>query len=142
MSVLACSKVFSNFIYTFCVMLAATNQEDSNNNNNNNNMCNTNKQIIAAIDQGTSSSRFLIFAAETGQEISFHQIEINKIYPREGWVEQCPKIILGTVLDCIENVAEKLPQLGLSVQDIACVGLTNQRESTILWNKVTGEFWN
>ncbi|KAI2809473.1 hypothetical protein BLOT_000622 [Blomia tropicalis] len=101
---------------------------------------NYSKNLIGAIDQGTSSSRFLIFSAETGELVTYHQVEIKKIYPHEGWVEQNPIEICRSVYECIDFVANrKLPSIGFSIDDIRCVGLTNQRESTILWDKITGE---
>lgn len=96
------------------------------------------RKLIGAIDQGTSSSRFLVFSIETGELVTYHQVEVEKIYPNEGWVEQDPVKILDSVLMCIEVVAKKLSDVGFGVEDILCVGLTNQRESTILWDSVTG----
>lgn len=95
-------------------------------------------RLVAAIDQGTSSSRFLVFSTETGELVTYHQIEIKKIYPNEGWVEQDPAEILSSVTRCIDVVAKKLPELGFQISDIRCVGVTNQRESTILWERTTG----
>ncbi|KAH7646837.1 glycerol kinase 3-like protein [Dermatophagoides farinae] len=96
-------------------------------------------RLVAAIDQGTSSSRFLVFSTETGELVTYHQIEIKKIYPNEGWVEQDPAEILSSVTRCIDVVAKKLPELGFQISDIRCVGVTNQRESTILWERTTGK---
>lgn len=109
-------------------------------NNDHHNLTNTKPtdKLVAAIDQGTSSSRFLVFSTETGELVTYHQIEIKKIYPNEGWVEQDPAEILSSVTRCIDVVAKKLPELGFQISDIRCVGLTNQRESTILWERTTG----
>ena len=97
------------------------------------------KTLIGAIDQGTSSSRFLLFSAQTGELVTYHQVEIHKIYPNEGWVEQNPHEIYQSVIECIDEVVNrKLPGVGFSVKDILCIGVTNQRESTILWDKITG----
>lgn len=95
--------------------------------------------LVAAIDQGTSSSRFLVFSAESAELITYHQVEIKKIYPKEGWVEQDPWEIYHSVIKCIDVVAKKLPDLGFTVSNILCVGVTNQRESTILWDSNTGK---
>ncbi|KAH9417240.1 hypothetical protein DERP_007237 [Dermatophagoides pteronyssinus] len=110
-------------------------------NNDHHNLTNTKPtdKLVAAIDQGTSSSRFLVFSTETGELVTYHQIEIKKIYPNEGWVEQDPAEILSSVTRCIDVVAKKLPELGFQISDIRCVGLTNQRESTILWERTTGK---
>lgn len=94
--------------------------------------------LIGAIDQGTSSSRFLVFSVHTGELVTYHQVEVEKIYPNEGWVEQNPQQILDSVYECIAVVERKLQDVNLSFADILCVGLTNQRESTILWDSVTG----
>ena len=114
--------------------------------------------LVGAIDQGTSSTRFLVYAADTAELITYHQIEVHKIYPHEGWVEQDPIAIMKTVHDAIEEVIKKLVALDINPKDIKsklgvlfatrvlnnffrllAVGLCNQRESTIVWDKVTGE---
>lgn len=97
------------------------------------------QKLIGAIDQGTSSSRFLLFSTETGEVVTYHQVEVKKTYPHEGWVEQSPDEIFSSVEECLKAVAKKLPDLGFQVRDIISVGVTNQRESTIAWDKFTGE---
>lgn len=94
--------------------------------------------LAAAIDEGTSSARFMIFKAGTDEIICYHQISVPSIYPQEGWVEQDPMVILDIVIKCIEKAVEKLETLGASGKDIVAVGITNQRESTIVWDKHTG----
>ncbi|XP_033329896.1 glycerol kinase 1 [Megalopta genalis] len=95
--------------------------------------------LIGAIDEGTSSARFLVFDVLHRNVIASHQIEITQKYPQEGWVEQDPKEILHAVINCIKKTMEKLSNLGLSASDIKSVGITNQRETTLLWDKDTGE---
>jgi len=99
----------------------------------------TDKNLIGAIDQGTSSSRFMIFEAQTGVVVAEHQIEVEQLFPHEGWLEQKPMELLQSVEQCIENVVEKLKAKGISVSELAGVGITNQRETTIVWDKRTGE---
>uniref|UniRef100_A0A3P8YAX3 glycerol kinase n=2 Tax=Esox lucius TaxID=8010 RepID=A0A3P8YAX3_ESOLU len=95
--------------------------------------------LVAAIDQGTSSTRFLVFNAKTAELLSHHQVEIRQSFPKEGWVEQDPKEILQSVYDCMERTCEKLGQLHIDVSHIKAVGVTNQRETTLVWDKETGE---
>lgn len=71
--------------------------------------------------------------------IALHQIEIKQKYPREGWVEQDPKEILQAVIECIQETIKKMKDMGLSVSDIKAIGITNQRETTVVWDKSTGE---
>ncbi|XP_017788493.1 PREDICTED: glycerol kinase isoform X2 [Habropoda laboriosa] len=95
--------------------------------------------FIGAIDEGTSSARFLVFDVLHRKVVASHQIEIKQKYPQEGWVEQDPKEILQAVRECIKKTIEKLKDIGLSVSDIKAVGITNQRETTLMWDKNTGE---
>ncbi|CAH1954913.1 unnamed protein product [Acanthoscelides obtectus] len=95
--------------------------------------------LVGAIDEGTSSARFALFKAGTAEIVVSHQQELAKIYPREGWVEQDPVEILNVVRKCIERAIDKLVAQGGNVNDIAAVGITNQRESTVLWDKTTGK---
>lgn len=80
-----------------------------------------------------------IYKAPDFTEICSHQIEITQICPQDGWVEQNPKEILDAVRRCAEEACAKLEKLGLSVRDIVCIGITNQRETTVVWDKLTGE---
>lgn len=95
--------------------------------------------LVGAIDEGTSSARFIIFKAQSNEVICYHQKDVPQIFPQEGWVEQDPMVILSTVIECIEGAIEKLVALGGAVNDIVAIGVTNQRETTIVWNKITGE---
>ncbi|XP_065120678.1 glycerol kinase isoform X3 [Paramisgurnus dabryanus] len=95
--------------------------------------------LVAAIDQGTSSTRFLVFNAKTAELLSHHQVEIKQSFPREGWVEEDPKEILQSVYECMDRTCEKLSQLNIDISNIKAIGVTNQRETTLVWDKETGE---
>lgn len=86
---------------------------------------------IGSIDQGTTSSRFIIFN-KGGEIISMGQKEHEQIYPQAGWVEHNAEEIWQNVQ---EVIGLALGKAGLSARDIAAVGITNQRETTVVWNK-------
>ncbi|CAM3361376.1 glycerol kinase GlpK [Aquirufa ecclesiirivi] len=90
---------------------------------------------IGSIDQGTTSSRFIIFN-KGGEIISMGQKEHEQIYPQAGWVEHNAEEIWQNVQ---EVIGLALGKAGLSARDIAAVGITNQRETTVVWNKNTGK---
>lgn len=92
-------------------------------------------QYVGAIDQGTTSSRFVIFD-RTGHSIAQAQAEHRQITPRPGWVEHDATEIRDNTLRVIR---EALARAGLSARDLAAVGIANQRETTILWDRRTGE---
>ncbi|XP_034030817.1 glycerol kinase isoform X1 [Thalassophryne amazonica] len=95
--------------------------------------------LVAAVDQGTSSTRFLVFNSKTAELLSHHQVEIKQSFPKEGWVEEDPKEILQSVYECMERTCEKLTKLSIDISNIKAIGVTNQRETTIVWDKETGE---
>ena len=93
------------------------------------------QQYILALDQGTTSSRALVIDA-SGKVVSVAQKAFNQIFPQPGWVEHCPREIWSSQ----SGVAtEALAGAGLTEHDIAAIGITNQRETTILWDRETGE---
>lgn len=69
-------------------------------------------ELVGAIDEGTSSARFVLFKAETAEIVCFHQIELQQITPLEGWVEQDAMEILHAVEYCVEKTIDKLIDLG------------------------------
>jgi glycerol kinase len=91
--------------------------------------------FIGAIDQGTTSTRFLIFD-RAGQIVASAQKEHQQIYPQPGWVEHDPEEIWFRTK---EVIAEAMAQRGLRPADLAALGITNQRETTVLWNPKTGQ---
>ncbi|KAJ3106207.1 Glycerol kinase [Phlyctochytrium planicorne] len=93
---------------------------------------------IGSIDQGTSSTRFIVFD-DKGTIVSVHQEEFPQIMKHPGWCEHDPMIILETVENCIKNVIEDMTSRGLDTKCIRGVGITNQRETTVVWDAATGE---
>jgi glycerol kinase len=91
--------------------------------------------FIAAIDQGTTSSRCIVFD-ETGHIVAVDQREHRQIFPRPGWVEHDPKEIWLNVSSCVNTA---LVRAGIAASDLAAIGITNQRETTVLWDRRTGE---
>ncbi len=89
----------------------------------------------AAIDQGTTSTRFMVFD-HAGKVVSLDQKEHEQIYPKPGWVEHDPMEIWTRVQEVIQG---GLQNGGLQASDIAAVGVTNQRETTVVWEKATGK---
>ncbi|CAO3682651.1 unnamed protein product [Rhizopus stolonifer] len=98
----------------------------------------TKREFIGAIDQGTTSSRFLIFDNE-GRLITFYQQELPQTQPKQGWIEHDPYDILETVTKCIDQTIHRFELMGYDVKDIKGIGVTNQRETAVAWNKKTGE---
>jgi glycerol kinase len=93
------------------------------------------KQHIGAIDQGTTSTRFMVFDAN-GRIVSVAQKEHRQIYPKPGWVEHDPAEIIANTLEVAQ---EALQRAGISAADLAAVGITNQRETTVIWEKKSGK---
>ena len=92
-------------------------------------------KYIGAVDQGTTSSRFIIFDAR-GSIVSMDQKEHRQIFPHPGWVEHDPMEIWANTQ---EVIAGALAKGGLTGGDLAAIGITNQRETLVVWNKRTGE---
>jgi glycerol kinase len=93
------------------------------------------KSFIGAIDQGTTSTRFIIFD-KGGRIVSSAQKEHQQIFPQPGWVEHDPQVILRSTQEVIE---EALKKGGISARDLAAIGITNQRETTVVWERASGE---
>jgi glycerol kinase len=86
-------------------------------------------KFLLAIDQGTSSSRTVIYDHDTRQEFA-------QIYPRPGWVEHDPEVIWNSVTSVTGSAMKKA---GVAAADISAIGVTNQRETTLIWDRDTGE---
>ena len=95
------------------------------------------RRYVGAIDQGTTSTRFMVFD-KGGREIARHQVEHDQILPRPGWVEHEP---LQIVARTNESIAGALGAGKLTSADLAAIGVTNQRETTVVWNPKTGRPW-
>lgn len=93
------------------------------------------EQYLMALDQGTTSSRCILFD-RTGRIVSVAQKEFRQYYPQPGWVEHNPMEIWSTQMGVAREAME---QIGAGYQNIAALGITNQRETTILWDRETGE---
>jgi glycerol kinase len=91
--------------------------------------------FILSLDQGTTSSRAIVFD-HGGQVVSLAQKEFKQIFPQPGWVEHDPTEIWSTQLGV---AAEAISKAGLTVRDIAAIGITNQRETTVMWDRSTGK---
>lgn len=122
--------------------------------------------LVGAIDEGTSSARFLVsrnflfeakfihthlnsaylshimlqvFAAQTAEVLTYHQVSVPSICPNEGWVEQDPQVIMNAVLECVEKTVENLKHLEIDPNDIVAIGVSNQRETTVVWDVISGK---
>ncbi|KAI6184042.1 putative glycerol kinase [Aphelenchoides bicaudatus] len=107
--------------------------------------------LLGAIDQGTSSSRFLVFDSASGDLVSSHQvhifssvrdknnIEVKQEFPAPGFVEMDPVAIYQTCIECVEKACANLEAMGISKDEIKSIGIANQRETTVVWDKETGK---
>ncbi|WP_018177909.1 glycerol kinase GlpK [Jongsikchunia kroppenstedtii] len=89
---------------------------------------------VGAIDQGTTSTRFMIFD-HAGNEVGRHQLEHQQVMPQAGWVEHDPVEIWDRTSSVVQTALRKT---GLTANDLAAIGITNQRETTVLWDRYTG----
>ena len=97
------------------------------------------ESFILALDQGTTSSRAILFNRQ-GEPVGTAQKEFTQIYPRPGWVEHDPEEIWASVLDVMRDV---MRAHGVAPEQIAAIGVTNQRETTVVWDRETGKpVWN
>ena len=92
------------------------------------------KKYIMALDQGTTSSRAILFG-KNGEMAAVSQKEFTQYFPENGWVEQDPKEIWASQMSVMMEARETL---GIPVEEIAAIGITNQRETTVVWNRETG----
>jgi glycerol kinase len=95
----------------------------------------SNRKFIIALDQGTTSSRSVLFD-QKGQIVDIAQQEFTQIFPKSGWVEHDPMEILSSQMETLSNLIKKND---VSANEIAALGITNQRETTVVWDKNTGK---
>ena len=93
------------------------------------------REYILSLDQGTTNARAILFD-HGAQVIAIAQQEIRQIYPRPGWVEHDPHEVWHTQISVARETIEKS---GIALQQIAAIGITNQRETTVLWDRETGK---
>jgi glycerol kinase len=93
------------------------------------------QKYILALDQGTTSSRTVLFDSQ-GKILGIAQKETEQIYPKHGWVEQNAVEIYQSQMETMHKV---LREQNIGFEDVACIGITNQRETTVVWNKKNGE---
>jgi glycerol kinase len=92
-------------------------------------------KYVLALDQGTTSSRAILFD-EAGGPVAVGQREFRQIFPQAGWVEHDPREIFVTQRDVAR---EALRKASVSARDVMAIGITNQRETTIVWDRQSGE---
>src|SRR5215510_9374511 len=93
------------------------------------------QEYILALDQGTTSSRAILFD-RSGAPAAIAQQEFEQVFPQPGWVEHRPADIWSSQLDSARRV---IAERGVKPDQIAAIGITNQRETAIVWNRETGE---
>ncbi|KAF2765545.1 glycerol kinase [Teratosphaeria nubilosa] len=94
--------------------------------------------FIGSIDQGTTSTRFIIFDG-TGQPVVSHQHEFRQHYPESGWHEHDPQELVASVETCVKKATSGFVDMGHDLRDIRAIGLTNQRETVLVWDVETGQ---
>jgi len=94
--------------------------------------------FIGSIDQGTTSSRFIIFDG-TGSPVASHQHEFAQHYPESGWHEHDPHELVASVEVCVKKATKAFEELGHDLEDLRAIGITNQRETALVWDVETGE---
>ena len=93
------------------------------------------EKVLVALDQGTTSSRAVVFDVH-GRMLAAHGVEFPQIFPKPGWVEHNPEDILSSQITALKEAVKKS---GVPVEAIAAIGITNQRETTLLWDRETGK---
>ncbi|VVT55687.1 uncharacterized protein SAPINGB_P004692 [Magnusiomyces paraingens] len=95
------------------------------------------EEFVGAIDQGTTSTRFILFDKK-GQIRLSHQVEFNQYYPHPGWVEHNPEELTDSANTCLYEVGKKMFSANIHTSQVKAIGITNQRETSIVWDRKTG----
>lgn len=98
----------------------------------------TEESIVIAIDQGTTSARAVAFN-ERALPVAVYQVELRQIYPQPGWVEHDPNQLVEACKECVLQVGEQLTAKGIHLDQVKALGIANQRETAVLWDRRTGE---
>lgn len=96
-------------------------------------------KLIGVVDAGSNSIKFVIYSIPNFHQICSHEIRINQLSPKEGYLEHDPIEIVNAVRESAKVAINLLPNYGFSKSNISTIGITNQRETTVLWNKKTGK---
>ena len=99
--------------------------------------------LVGALDQGTTSTRFILYRVDSAAgakltTVATHQMEHKQIFPKPGWCEHDPEEIVANAQECMSNALAKVPG-GATAADVACVGVTNQRETVVAWDAESGK---
>lgn len=95
--------------------------------------------LIGVLDAGTRTAEFVVFRAQHTDPLVTHGIDITQISLQEGWLEEDPMEILNALDQCVRECAKRLPEHGYSLSDVRTLGITNQRETTVVWDRLTGK---
>lgn len=96
-------------------------------------------RLICVIDAGTNKIRFVIYKTPNFEEVCSHEVRIAQISLKQGYLENDPNEIISAVRETAKVAIHLLPNHGFSKDNVACIGITNQRETVVLWDKVTGK---
>uniref|UniRef100_A0A1A9ZFU8 glycerol kinase n=1 Tax=Glossina pallidipes TaxID=7398 RepID=A0A1A9ZFU8_GLOPL len=97
------------------------------------------RYLVGVIDDGTSTVSFSIYTTPEFKEIASHQLSVPMISPKPGWYEQDAMAVINNMYRCIEISMGMLASLGYKKEDLVTIGITNQRETTIMWDAITGK---
>lgn len=91
--------------------------------------------LIGVLDCGTRTVEFVVFRAQHTEPLVAHGVDLRHIQLQEGWLEEDPQEMLSSLDLCVRECAARLPEHGYSISDVRCIGITNQRETTVVWDR-------